>query len=107
MPVDAALAESNRVARSGAEPLIELRQVSKSYRATTDGPWLQVLDNIDLEVRDGEMLALLGQSGSGKSTILRLMAGLTQPTQGAVLAHGAPLTGVNPRLAMVFQTFAL
>ena len=53
------------------------------------------------------MLALLGQSGSGKSTILRLMAGLTEPTQGAVLSHGEPLDGVNRRVAIVFQSFAL
>ena len=54
---------------------------------------MTILDDISLEVREGEMLALLGQSGSGKSTILRLMAGLTEPTQGAVLSHGTPLTG--------------
>src|SRR6202158_6238578 len=53
------------------------------------------------------MLALLGQSGSGKSTILRLMAGLTDPTQGGVLSHGAPLAGVNLSLSIVFQSFAL
>jgi NitT/TauT family transport system ATP-binding protein len=66
-----------------------------------------ILDDISLEVRDGEILALLGQSGSGKSTILRLMAGLTDPTQGAVLSHGAPLAGVNRGVAIVFQSFAL
>jgi NitT/TauT family transport system ATP-binding protein len=66
-----------------------------------------VLDDISLEIREGEMLALLGQSGSGKSTILRLMAGLTEPTQGAVLSHGAPLAEVNRGLAIVFQSFAL
>jgi NitT/TauT family transport system ATP-binding protein len=53
------------------------------------------------------MLALLGQSGSGKSTILRLMAGLTQPTQGAVLGHGKPLDGINHGISIVFQSFAL
>ncbi|MCC6196830.1 MAG: nitrate/sulfonate/bicarbonate ABC transporter ATP-binding protein [Burkholderiales bacterium] len=62
---------------------------------------------MSLEVRDGEMLALLGQSGSGKSTILRLMAGLTPPSKGVVLSNGEPLQGVNRRLAIVFQSFAL
>jgi NitT/TauT family transport system ATP-binding protein len=89
------------------EPLIELRHVSKAYATTGDGPWTTILDDINLEVREGEMLALLGQSGCGKSTILRLMAGLTDPTQGAVLSHGAPLAGVNRNLAIVFQSFAL
>ena len=91
----------------GAAPLIELRHVSKSYSGARGAPPVTVLDDINLEVRDGEMLALLGQSGSGKSTILRLMAGLTEPTQGAVLSHGAPLDRVNHDLAIVFQSFAL
>src|ERR1700732_1303663 len=88
-------------------PLIELRHVSKSYVSADGGSPVTVLDDISLEIREGEMLALLGQSGSGKSTILRLMAGLTEPTQGAVLSHGAPLAGVNRGLAIVFQSFAL
>ncbi len=81
--------------------------MSKSYVGADGGPPVTVLDDISLEVRDGEILAILGQSGSGKSTILRLMAGLTDPTQGAVLSHGATLTGVNRGLAIVFQSFAL
>ena len=92
---------------AGSAPLIELRHASKSYVSADGGSPVIVLDDINLEVREGEMLALLGQSGSGKSTILRLMAGLTEPTQGAVLSHGAPLSGVNHRLAIVFQSFAL
>jgi NitT/TauT family transport system ATP-binding protein len=88
-------------------PVIELRHVSKSYVSADGGAPVTILDDISLEVRDGEILALLGQSGSGKSTILRLMAGLTDPTQGAVLSHGAPLAGVNRGVAIVFQSFAL
>jgi NitT/TauT family transport system ATP-binding protein len=90
-----------------AAPLIELRHASKSYTAGRDSAPVIILDDISLEVREGEMLALLGQSGSGKSTILRLMAGLTEPTLGAVLSHGTPLTRVNPHLSIVFQSFAL
>src|ERR1700686_2321213 len=88
-------------------PLIELRHVSKLYVSPDGGPPVTVLDDINLEVREGEMLALLGQSGSGKSTILRLMAGLTDPTQGIVFSHGDPLAGVNRSLAIVFQSFSL
>jgi len=88
-------------------PLIELRNVSKSYSGNSGTASVTVLDNISLEVKDGEMLALLGQSGSGKSTILRLIAGLTKPTAGTVLSHGTPLKGLNERLSIVFQTFAL
>jgi NitT/TauT family transport system ATP-binding protein len=99
--------EPPRESAAGSAPLIELRHASKSYSSAGGGAPVTVLDDINLEVRDGEMLALLGQSGSGKSTILRLMAGLTEPTRGAVLSHGAPLGGVNHRLAIVFQSFAL
>jgi NitT/TauT family transport system ATP-binding protein len=91
----------------GSGPPIELRHVSKSYVSPDGGSPVTVLDDISLEIRKGEMLALLGQSGSGKSTILRLMAGLTPPSQGVVLSHGAPLQGINPHLSVVFQTFAL
>ena len=92
---------------SAAGALIELRHVSKAFRGAGEGPMVTILDDINLDIRDGELLALLGQSGSGKSTLLRLMAGLTQPTQGAVLSHGEPLPGVNRDMAIVFQTFAL
>lgn len=92
---------------ASAVPLIELRHVSKSYEGADGGAAVTVLDDINLEVRDGEMLAILGQSGSGKSTILRLMAGLAEATQGAVLSEGEPLEGVNEHLAIVFQSFAL
>jgi len=86
--------------------LIELHHASKTYDQA-DGPGVTVLDDINIQVREGEMLALLGQSGSGKSTILRLMAGLAEPTQGSVLRNGVPLDGVNPDVAIVFQSFAL
>ena len=85
----------------------ELRHVSKSY--TTDGGReYTVLDQIDLAVKEGELLALLGQSGSGKSTILRCLTGLLKPTLGRVLCYGKPLDGtINPHASVVFQTFAL
>jgi NitT/TauT family transport system ATP-binding protein len=104
----AARSPAERPAESaGTPPVIELRHVSKSYVSADGGAPVTILDDITLEVRDGEILALLGQSGSGKSTILRLMAGLTDPTQGAVLSHGSPLAEVNRGVAIVFQSFAL
>jgi NitT/TauT family transport system ATP-binding protein len=110
MPADITLADRPNPAPpslSDQAPLIELRHASKSYAASRGGAPVIILDDISLEVREGEMLALLGQSGSGKSTILRLMAGLTEPSSGAVLSHGTPLTRVNPHLSIVFQSFAL
>jgi len=111
MPVDILVADrpapETPPRRPDGAPPIELRHVSKSYVGPGGGASVTVLDDINLEVRDGEVVALLGQSGSGKSTILRLMAGLTAPTQGAVLSHGEALRGINDDLAIVFQTFAL
>src|SRR5450631_3067919 len=107
MTADALLDERPRQSAANLPPLIELRHVSKSYVGTDGGSPVTILDDISVEVREGEILALLGQSGSGKSTILRLMAGLTEPSQGAVLSHGAALSGVNRNLAIVFQSFAL
>ena len=85
----------------------ELRHVSKSF-STGGGREYKVLDQIDLAVKEGELLALLGQSGSGKSTILRCLTGLLKPTAGRVLCYGKPLDGIiNPYASIVFQTFAL
>ena len=85
----------------------ELRYVSKSF-STGGGREYKVLEQIDLAVKEGELLALLGQSGSGKSTILRCLTGLLKPTAGRVLCYGKPLDGIiNPYASIVFQTFAL
>jgi ABC-type sugar transport system ATPase subunit len=69
-----------------------------------------VLRRIDLDIADGERLALVGPSGSGKSTVLRIIAGLELPTRGRVLIDGQDVTEVPPErrdLAMVFQSYAL
>lgn len=87
-------------------PIAELKSVTKSY-LTEGGHELKVLDPIDLAVSDGELVALLGQSGSGKSTILRCLTGLIEPSSGMALHKGSPLHGVNTDASIVFQTFAL
>jgi NitT/TauT family transport system ATP-binding protein len=89
-----------------AVPLISVRHLSKSFSGPGGRP-LPVLDDINLDVVEGEFVALLGRSGSGKSTLLRCIAGLMAPTEGDVLFRGEPLTGTNRETAMVFQTFAL
>jgi NitT/TauT family transport system ATP-binding protein len=91
---------------SGPAPVAQLCAVTKTY-TIAGGHDFKVLDNIDLSVNPGEFLALLGQSGSGKSTILRCLTGLVEPTSGRVLASGKPLQGVNSQVSIVFQTFAL
>ena len=86
--------------------LCEIRGVTHEFKLP-QGSSLRVLDNIDLEVRGKAIVALLGPSGCGKSTILRIVAGLLPPTRGDVLYHERPLAGLNPGVALVFQSFAL
>jgi NitT/TauT family transport system ATP-binding protein len=93
-------------AAAGPPPLISVRGLSKSFEGRGGRP-LTVLDDINLDVHEGEFVALLGRSGSGKSTLLRCIAGLMAPTEGQVLFRGEPLTGTNRETSMVFQTFAL
>jgi len=86
--------------------LIELKNVSKRFTLES-GTELKVLENVNLELREGEVVALLGPSGSGKSTCLRIMAGLIEATSGESLTSGVALNGVNKNVALVFQSFAL
>jgi NitT/TauT family transport system ATP-binding protein len=86
--------------------ILAAESVTKTF-ATPDGRALPVLDGVSFTLAEGEIVALLGKSGSGKSTLLRCVAGLIAPTAGTVAYRGTPLTGANPGVAMVFQTFAL
>ena len=88
------------------EVIIDVSAVHKNF-TTPDGNPMPVLDDINLTLHAGEIVALLGKSGSGKSTLLRCIAGLIAPSSGLVTYRGRPLTGANPGVAMVFQSFAL
>src|SRR5512143_3108654 len=71
---------------------------------------VRAVDGIDLEIGDGEFLALLGPSGSGKTTLMRLVAGLERPTAGTIVIDGDVVNDMTPRercIAMVFQSYAL
>lgn len=79
-----------------------------SFRYDDTGP--PVLDDIHFEVRRGELLAVVGASGSGKSSLLRLIAGLARPTSGTISFGGRLLNGVEPGdrgVGMAFQDYAL
>src|SRR5438046_2812032 len=87
-------------------PLLDVQGCCKSFRKP-DGDELLVLENVNLTLRPGEIVGLLGRSGSGKSTLLRAIAGLDEPSAGAVNYLGHAVTGPAPGIAMVFQSFAL
>src|SRR5246127_3757195 len=87
-------------------PLLRTEAVSKTYR-TPDHLGRLVLDHIDFNLRDGEIVAILGKSGSGKSTFLRVLAGLVPPSEGAVEYRGLRVSEPVRGIAMVFQSYAL
>lgn len=84
---------------------IELDQVTYSYADQPNGT--SVLQNISLTIEDGEFVCIVGQSGCGKTTLLRLLAGLTFPTSGTVRINGQPITGPDTDRSIVFQNYIL
>jgi len=86
--------------------ILSVRGASRGF-ARGHGEQLLVLDNVDLTLREGEIVGLLGRSGSGKSTLLRIIAGLIDAPSGDVEYCGKPVNGPADGVAMVFQTFAL
>jgi NitT/TauT family transport system ATP-binding protein len=87
-------------------PLLRTQGVSKTYRMP-DHIGRLVLDHLDFTLRDGEVVAILGKSGSGKSTFLRILAGLVAPSEGTVEYRGDVVTEPVRGIAMVFQSYAL
>ena len=81
--------------------ILEFKNVSKSFGENT------VLRGIDLKVAEGEFLVILGFSGTGKTTLVNLMAGLEHPTKGEVLFKGAPVEGPGPERGVIFQNYSL
>ncbi len=83
--------------------VLELKNVCKSFpRLDVDGITVAVQD-VSLKVSDGEFVSLVGMSGCGKSTILRLIAGLINPTGGELLLNGEKIEAPSPKRGMVFQ----
>jgi putrescine transport system ATP-binding protein len=89
---------------AGPSALVQVREVTKRFDATT------AVDNVSLEILRGELFAILGGSGCGKTTLLRLLAGFEQPTSGRILIDGVDMTEVPPYerpVNLMFQSYAL
>ena len=82
---------------SPAPARVSIRRVNRTFGTHT------VLDHVDIEIAPGEVVALLGSSGSGESTLLRIVAGLDRPTDGRIEIDGNAVRGIDPRCAVVFQ----
>ncbi|WP_321326022.1 nitrate ABC transporter ATP-binding protein [uncultured Parasphingorhabdus sp.] len=87
-------------------PILSLNNVSKSF---VDGSGIRtdVLDNINLDVAEGEFIAILGFSGAGKTTLINCIAGLAEADSGEVLVKGAPCKGPGKDRGLVFQSYSL
>lgn len=94
------------MAAEGKPPKLRLAGLTKRFARGGEPP-LVVLDNLDLEMRHLEFVAVVGPSGCGKSTLLRIIDGLEAPDEGAVYIDGAAVTAPGPGRAMVFQSFDL
>ena len=87
-----------------AEPFIKLRGISKKFDEFT------AVDNVDLDIYKGELFSLLGGSGCGKTTLLRMLAGFETPSSGTIYIDGVDMTEVPPYarpINMMFQSYAL
>ncbi len=87
-----------------SEPVLELRSISKNFGAN------QALDDINLTVEHGSLIVLLGPAGAGKTTTLRIVAGLEAPSSGSIFIEGADFTKHQPNqrdIAMIFDNLAL
>lgn len=87
------------------EDFLVIEGVNKIY-PTAEGPYT-VLDDINLKVREGEFICLIGHSGCGKSTLLNMVSGFNKPTNGVVCLQGQPITEPGPDRMMVFQNYCL
>ncbi|MCP9839225.1 ATP-binding cassette domain-containing protein [Synechococcus sp. J7-Johnson] len=89
----------------GSEPFLVIDGVSKVY-PTPNGPYT-VLDDVHLEVREGEFICVIGHSGCGKSTLLDMVSGFREPTTGQVRLESEPIVEPGPDRMVVFQNYCL
>ena len=86
---------------------IEIKNINKSFHGRGLDHDIKVLDDVNLNIGDGEFVCLLGPSGCGKTTLLRLIAGLDQPTSGEVIADGEVVKKPSGDRVVIFQQYSL
>ena len=85
--------------------ILEINGLSKSYGSGVEKA--EVLEDINLQVEEGEFIAIVGFSGSGKTTFISALAGLIDPDSGEIKFRGTPITGPGPERGVVFQSYSL
>jgi NitT/TauT family transport system ATP-binding protein len=85
---------------------LEIRDLNQSF-PRDDGSQLVVLEKMSFDVRDKEFVCILGSSGCGKTTLLRLIAGLDEAREGSIILDGEKITGPSPKVGFVFQEYSL
>ncbi|EMI45408.1 ABC transporter ATP-binding protein [Rhodopirellula sp. SWK7] len=86
-------------------PILQMKGVCKGYGSGVTRT--EVVNNINLNIREGEFLAVVGFSGSGKTTFTQLVAGLIKPDKGTITMEGEPVTSPSPDRGLVFQNYSL
>ena len=88
-----------------SENIVEFKNVSKWYGEGKNRT--NVLSNINLTIKEGEFLAIVGFTGSGKTTLINMLTGLLKPSEGEVLYKGKPVEGPSPERGIIFQNYSL
>jgi len=86
---------------------LETRNVTKEFQGINEANSVTALENINLQIEDGQFICFVGPSGCGKTTLLNILAGLDKPTSGEVILNGQPVRETGPDRIMVFQENAL
>lgn len=94
-----------KTGKANADRYVQLENVDMTF-PTKKGAF-NALKNINLSIKEGEFISIIGHSGCGKSTVLNLIAGLTQPTEGLLFCAGREIAGPGPERAVVFQNHSL
>lgn len=92
---------------NGNDTILTIRGVERVYEDPDGQNAVHALSNIDLTVRRGEFLSIIGASGCGKTTLLRLIAGLDRPQEGELLLNGTTISAPDPQRGYVFQQGSL